>query len=138
MRLCAPVRRCQHDPAALRPDLCSGLLRGLGWGVAAAVLLLPPAHGAEPAAAGAAVPRSLAPLDVEAFRSRHGPQALFRLRLGADAGFEAASSLSCSGFQPDWPSSPQRTSLEAALAAARPFEAGRSLGQWQALAQRCR
>jgi hypothetical protein len=83
--------------------------------------------------------RSLVPLDVEAFRLRYGQQRLFRLRLGADAGFDASPSGSgCSGYQADWASSDQHRAFERAMNADQPFAAGQSLGRWQRLASTCR
>ena len=82
--------------------------------------------------------RSLAPLDVEAFRQRHGQQFLFRLRLGADAGFDALPDpAACSGFQADWARSAQHERFERALSAGHPFVAGQALGRWQRLSSLC-
>jgi len=83
--------------------------------------------------------RSLAPLDVEAFRQRYGQQPLFRLRLGADAAFAAsAGGSACAGFVADWLRSPQHGEFERALSAEQPFLAGQALGRWQRLASQCR
>jgi hypothetical protein len=83
--------------------------------------------------------RSLKPLDLEAFRLRHGQLRLFRLRLGADAGFDASVSGSgCAGYQADWASSDQRDEFERAMNADQPFVAGLALGRWQRLAGQCR
>jgi hypothetical protein len=83
--------------------------------------------------------RSLAPLDVEAFRLRYGQLRLFRLRLGADAGFDASPSGSgCDGFQADWASSAQHGAFERAMNGDQPFAAGLALGRWQRLAGKCR
>ena len=120
---------------------------GLGaWAVGpllavAALAWLMPRSAAAQAAEHAAPTgqRSLAPLEVEAFRQRYGQQQLFRLRLGADAGFETFSAGSaCAGFQADWAVSAQHSEFERALSAGQPFAAGQALGRWQRLASQCR
>lgn len=83
--------------------------------------------------------RSLAPLDAEAFWLRYDQQRLFRLRLGADAGFEAPSRGSgCAGFQADWSGSTEHGEFERAMNADQPFAAGQALGRWQRLSSQCR
>jgi hypothetical protein len=83
--------------------------------------------------------RSLAPVDGEAFRSRYGQEALFRLRLGVDAFRDAVNPqqavLSCPPV--GWSEAPEHASYERELAAGSYFRAGQALGAWQHQARVC-
>jgi hypothetical protein len=119
---------------------CRGLGRDLGGGLAAALVVASIGPGvlsqaAEPAEPSAA---SLAPVDREWLRQQYGQEALFRLRLGVDAGERdaaerdpgfAGGSGGCSAVH--WPDSPQQRRYAAALRAGHFFEAGQALGQWR-------
>lgn len=134
-----------------RPLRCAGLVAagvmGAGGVVNPLLAAVPATDPGEWAAAQAqavehSAPmehRSLAPLNGEAFRLRYGQQRLFRLRLGADAGFEASSKDSgCASFQAEWPGSAQHGQFERAMDADQPFAAGLALGRWQRLSEQCR
>jgi hypothetical protein len=83
--------------------------------------------------------RSLAPIDGEAFRTRYGQEALFRLRLGVDAvrdvGNPHPAAAACPPF--GWSESPERARYEGEVAAGRYFLAGQSLGAWQFRVKGC-
>ncbi len=111
-------------------------MKVLGFGVmvalviplASASLATEPPHGAPPPNG-----RSLAPLDTEAFRTRYGQEALFRLRLGVEAvpatGTLAPPGASCGAM--GWGTSAEHGRFEADLAAGRYFQAGQGLGAWK-------
>jgi hypothetical protein len=78
-------------------------------------------------------PSTLAPVDGEAVRQRYGEEALFRLKLGVEAGERAPAPPSgtvgrCGG---GWASSPQARLFQAALERKRWYEAGEALGTWR-------
>ena len=91
-----------------------------------------PLRAAEPAEPSAA---SLAPVDRELLRERYGQEALFRLRLGVDAGERDAGSAGGTRSCPVrlWSDSPQQRGYAAALSAGQFFAAGQALGQWRRL-----
>jgi hypothetical protein len=78
-------------------------------------------------------PSSLTPVDTEAFRQRHGQEALFRLMLGVDSG-ERTSTLgigSAAGCADGWAKAPQAQGFQAALNRKQWYEAGETLGRWR-------
>jgi hypothetical protein len=91
-----------------------------------------PWRAAEPAEPSAA---SLAPVDRELLRERYGQEALFRLRLGVDAGERDTGSPGGTRTCPSrlWSDSPQQRRYAAALSAGQFFAAGQALGQWRRL-----
>lgn len=109
--------------------------QGLGWALAAGLVLAPHLTGALGKAAEPAEPSaaSLAPVDREWLRDQYGKEALFRLRLGVDAGERDAGSAGPSGrcTSVHWADSPQQRRYAAALRAGHFFEAGQALGQWR-------
>ena len=112
--------------------------RGFAWIFAGALVMAPPllaggpGRAAEPAEPSAA---SLAPVDRELLRERYGQEALFRLRLGVDAGERDAGTPGLTRSCPSrlWPDSPQQRRWAAALTAGQFFAAGQALGQWRRL-----
>jgi len=130
---CRWRRRGGHGSAP-HPRWTAGLTAPLAAGLllSAAVCRL---GAASLAAAAPPSEPSLAPLDVEAFRSRYGQETLFRLRLGVGAGRDDGSP--CPANPVDWNGSPQRRLFEAELGAGRPYAAGQWLGAWQIRQQRC-
>jgi hypothetical protein len=78
-------------------------------------------------------PSSLAPVETEAFRERYGQEALFRLKLGVEAGERSAAPLPgpAVACEAGWPSSPQGRAFQAALARQQWYGAGEALGAWR-------
>lgn len=112
--------------------------RGFPWVLAGALFVALPllaggtGRAAEPAEPSAA---SLAPVDRELLRERYGQEALFRLRLGVDAGEADAGTPGVTGSCPSrsWSDSPQQRRYAAAITAGQFFAAGQALGQWRRL-----
>jgi hypothetical protein len=77
----------------------------------------------------------LAPLDVEAFRSRYGQAALFRLRLGIDSIPDPDGV--CSVPAPMWGESAERPLYDHALVEGSYFLAGQIVAGWRHRAARC-
>ena len=78
-------------------------------------------------------PSSLAPVETEAFRQRYGQEALFRLKLGVDAGERAPGpvpgrTVAC---EAGWAQSPQGRAFAAAVAREQWYGAGEQLGAWR-------
>lgn len=76
-------------------------------------------------------PSSLAPVDTEAFRQRYGQEALFRLKLGVEAGERVTPrdrDLPCSGR---WDGSAQAKAFLAEVERQHWYEAGQVLGTWR-------
>jgi hypothetical protein len=100
-----------------------------------AVLLLSLPPGSQADEQGAPAASSLAPLDVEAFRSRYGQAALFRLRLGIDSTPDPGGA--CAGPAPAWGESAERPRYDQALAEGSYYRAGQIFAGWRHLAARC-
>ena len=84
--------------------------------------------------------QSLLPVDGEHFREQYGQEALFRLRLGVDAGSVpprgASPQAPCPA--PDWDGSAEQRQYNQALGQGSSFEAGKALGRWQRQQSLCR
>ena len=82
----------------------------------------------------------LLPVDGERFRGQYGQEALFRLRLGVDAGSVTPTGASpparCPA--PDWDGSAEQHQYNQALKQGSSFEAGKALGRWQRQQSLCR
>lgn len=78
---------------------------------------------------------SLAPIDLEGFRTRYGQKAFFRFSLGVDAA--PVPGIACAGPVPVWDNSALRKNNERALAEGGYFLAGEAFGDWQRLASHC-
>jgi hypothetical protein len=78
-------------------------------------------------------PSSLAPVDVEGFRQRYGQEALFRLKLGVEAGERSAAGPSGAAGRcaEGWTNSAQGRAFQAALAREQWYAAGEALGLWR-------
>ena len=76
----------------------------------------------------------------ERFRDQYGQEALFRLRLGVDAGSVtpggASPQVRCPA--PDWVGSAEQHQYNQALKQGSSFEAGKALGRWQRQQNLCR
>lgn len=113
--------------------------RAARWGMLLALGMVAPWASGRPGLANAMQeplspgPSSLAPVEVEAFRERYGQEALFRLKLGVEAGEAAGhgrdmSGTVCSG---GWAGSRQQQQFEGALQRKQWFDAGEILGGWR-------
>lgn len=77
-------------------------------------------------------PSSLAPVDQQAFTQRYGDEALFRLKLGVDAGERTTPTgggrAACA---PSWSGSAQEQAFQRALNQKHWYQAGEVLGAWR-------
>lgn len=84
----------------------------------------------EPLSPGAS---SLAPLEIETFRQRYGQEALFRLKLGVEAGERSTpgKETPAPNCGRGWSGSAQEQQFEAALKREQWYGAGEVLGLWR-------